>query len=312
MDNVGNNLIPMEPLQMNRFSPNRLESIADSLFRPGEAAGVQTRSALFEHVMEALSGFINALRSPATEPMLFPPVMSRALLERSGYLKSFPHLLGCVSCLNGKESEVRERVEQPNWADSLAAIDLVLSPAACYPVYPLAAKRGPLPDDGLLFDVSSWCFRHEATYELDRMQSFRMREFVRMGSTEQVLDFRERWLARSAELAEKLGLPYLIERASDPFFGRAGRIAAINQLEQSLKFEWLIPVISAEQPTACMSFNYHRDHFGGTWHLVTAGGQTAHTACVAFGMDRLVLALFATHGVKLDAWPASVRNNLSI
>ena len=33
-----------------------------------------------------------------------PPVMSRSQLENSGYLKSFPHLLGCVSCLHGNES----------------------------------------------------------------------------------------------------------------------------------------------------------------------------------------------------------------
>jgi hypothetical protein len=29
------------------------------------------------------------------------------------------------------------------WTNALAAADLVLTPAACYPVYPLAASRGP-------------------------------------------------------------------------------------------------------------------------------------------------------------------------
>ena len=33
-------------------------------------------------------------------------------LEKSGYLKSFPHLLGCVSCLSGNETEIRAIVEQ--------------------------------------------------------------------------------------------------------------------------------------------------------------------------------------------------------
>ena len=42
---------------------------------------------------------------------------------------------------------------------------------------------------------------------------------------------------------------------------------AINQIEQALKFELLIPVRSEQEPTACMSFNYHRDHFGRTWGL---------------------------------------------
>jgi hypothetical protein len=32
----------------------------------------------------------------------------------------------------------------------------------------------------------------------------------------------------------------------------------------------LVPVRSAESPTACMNFNYHRDHFGATWGLASA------------------------------------------
>jgi seryl-tRNA synthetase len=85
---------------------------------------------------------------------------------------------------------------------------------------------------------------------------------------------------------------------------------AMSQLEQSLKFELLIPVHSEELPTACMSFNYHQDHFGTTWGLVTDAGAVAHTACVAFGLDRLALALFAAHGPDLKNWPAMVRETL--
>ena len=52
-----------------------------------------------------------------------------------------------------------------------------------------------------------------------------------------------------------------------------------------------------------MSFNCHRDHFSATWGLHTENGEAAHTACVAFGMDRLALALFSTHGFELALWP---------
>ena len=34
--------------------------------------------------------------------------------------------------------------------------EIVLTPAACYPLYPTAAKRGPLPADGLIFDLNSY------------------------------------------------------------------------------------------------------------------------------------------------------------
>jgi hypothetical protein len=61
-----------------------------------------------------------------------------------------------------------------------------------------------------------------------------------------------------------------------------------------------------------MSFNYHQDHFGSTWGLRADDGSVAHTACAAFGMDRLGVALFATHGPDLRAWPSSVRTALCV
>src|SRR5690349_4893799 len=125
-------------------------------------------------------------------------------------------------------------------------------------------------------------------------------------------EFRARWMTRAGRLAESLGLPHRVEQASDPFFGRGGKLMAMSQLEQSLKFELLIPVRQGENPTACMSFNYHRDHFGSAWGLRSASEGTAHTGCVAFGVDRLALALFAVHGLDIPAWPWSAREALSL
>jgi seryl-tRNA synthetase len=169
-----------------------------------------------------------------------------------------------------------------------------------------------VPASGLVFDVASDCFRHEPSRQIDRLQTFRMREFVRIGSPGQASAFRTEWLARAPAIADLLGLCYRIAPASDPFFGRAGRLMAINQVEQSLKFELLVPVRSAQQPTACMSFNDHRDHFGNIWDIATDTGATAHTCCIAFGIDRLTLALFAAHGLELRAWPAATREALAL
>src|SRR5262249_52743356 len=137
-----------------------------------------------------------------------------------------------------------------------------------------------------------------------------MREYVRIGSPEAVISFRESWIERARRLAEELHLPYRIAPASDPFFGRTGQVMAIRQLQQSVKFELLIPVRSEENPTACMSFNYHLDHFGQVWGLRDATGAVAHTGCIAFGMDRLAVALFCEHGADLKRWPAAVRGAL--
>ena len=94
------------------------------------------------------------------------------------------------------------------------------------------------------------------------------------------------------------------------FFGRGGKLMAMSQIEQALKFELLVPLRSAADPTACMSFNYHRDHFGTTWNLRNTAGQVMHTGCVAFGMDRLALALFHARARFLQDWPAATRKAL--
>lgn len=295
---------------------DRLAQLAEALFVPTGINGVYGRTGAYEGVVEALAALISAHRPPGAEVLRFPPVMSRKHLERHGYLKSFPNLLGCVSCLSGSEREIRamqDRFERgEHWTDCLAAADLVLSPAACYPVYPIVAARGPVPAGGLVFDVASDCFRREPSRDLDRLQSFRMREFVRIGAPAEVQAFRDAWIESARALAEALGLPHRVDLASDPFFGRGGQIVALSQMQQELKFELLVPVRSDEQPTACMSFNYHREHFGEAWDIRTVDDALAHTGCVAFGMDRLAVALFATHGARVESWPAAVRAVLEL
>ena len=107
-------------------------------------------------------------------------------------------------------------------------------------------------------------------------------------------------------------LPCKIDQANDPFFGRTGQLLAASQLQQSLKLELLVPLRSEERPTACMSFNNHREHFGEVWGLRNSADEYAHTACAAFGMDRLAVALFWTHGLNIAKWPAAVRQALAL
>src|SRR5260370_39612006 len=112
---------------------------------------------------------------------------------------------------------------------SLSPAARVLSPAAWYPVYPIAAGRGPVPAGGWRFDVAADCFRREPSRHLDRLQSFRMREYVCIGSPDHVSAFRERWRVRAQEIARALGLTFRVDYASDPFFGRAGQMNAASQ-----------------------------------------------------------------------------------
>ncbi len=306
-----------EPLDDDGLAePTFLDRLFDQglLVRTG-VDGLYGRSGAFESVVEALDRLIGRLgAADNAEVLRFPPGMSRPAFERSGYLKGFPNLAGTVHSFCGHEGEHAKLLAcveaGEDWTAGQKATDIVLTPAACYPLYPVAAARGALPAEGRLFDLQSYCFRREPSLEPTRMQLFRMREYVRMGSPDQVLAFRESWLERGTQMIRDLALPLAIDAANDPFFGRAGRMLANNQRAQGLKFELNVPVNSVEKPTACLSFNYHQDHFGTTWGLTQADGSVAYTACVGFGLERITLALLRHHGLDLAAWPEAVRRVL--
>ncbi|KKX26729.1 amino acid--[acyl-carrier-protein] ligase [Rhizobium sp. LC145] len=292
-------------------------SFLDRLFEAGllidtGVDGLYGRSGEFEEVIAAFERLIDRIGGgDGAEAMRFPPGMNRAYFETSGYMKSFPQLAGTVHSFCGNELDHMGLLKcmevGEDWTEGQEATDIVLTPAACYPLYPTVARRGRLPAAGGLFDLQSYCFRHEPSKDPARQQLFRMREYVCMGTESQVTDFRQRWMDRGVEMMKSIGLEVTIDIANDPFFGRAGKMLANNQRDQNLKFELLIPITSSAKPTACMSFNYHQDAFGTKWGLYLEDGSTAHTACVGFGLERIALALFHTHGLKTKEWPEDVR-----
>ena len=293
-----------------------LEQLIDNgLLIPMGVDGLYGRSGAFEDVVERFNAVISKWGGgDGAEVMRFPPAINRQHFEESEYLKSFPQLAGTVHSFMGNERDhmaLLDKLEKKeDWTAGQKATQVVMTPAACYPIYPTIARRGALPKDGHLVDVYSYCFRHEPSLDPARMQLFRMREYVRIGTPQQVMDFRQQWLERGQKLIASLEVPLTIDVANDPFFGRAGKMLAVNQRDQNLKFELLIPITSVEKPTACLSFNYHQDHFGHLWHIKTADAQVAHTACVGFGMERVTLALFKHHGFDVKAWPKAVRDVL--
>ena len=142
------------------------------------------------------------------------------------------------------------------------------------------------------------------------MQMFRMREFVCLGLPAEVRAFRDAWIERGRDVIATLGLPVAIDLANDPFFGRGGTLMARSQRDQALKYELLVPVSNPDRPTACLSFNYHMEHFGEIWDLRLENGELAHTACVGFGFERLALALLRHHGFEPQHWPEETRTAL--
>ena len=289
------------------------ELVAAGLIIPTTIKGGYGRGAVFEDILERFDALVmrNAAGDGA-EAVTFPPIVARTMIEKLGYLDNFPQLSGSIHSFFGNELKARELSERvangERWEDLLDITEVMLLPAACYPVYPMFS--GLLPEGGRLVTVKNWCYRHEPSDEPTRLQSFRMREFIRVGAPEAVETWRDGWLERGLTLLKGLGLPAAPDVANDPFFGRVGKMMATSQREQRLKFEIMVPVISLEKPTAICSFNWHQEHFTGKYGIHQHDGSTANTACLGFGLERVTLALLKTHGLDPAGWPAEVRAQL--
>ncbi|RQR48766.1 amino acid--[acyl-carrier-protein] ligase [Burkholderia sp. Bp9126] len=274
--------------------------------------GLYGRSAIFEDVVERLSEMIGRWGSGRdVEVLRFPPAMNRQILEQSDYWKNFPDQIGSIFCFSGDELRHQRLLKcldnQEDWTEDVKPTRIAVTPVACYPVYTVMAERGPLPAGGRLIDIFSYCCRHEPSQEPERMLMFRQREFVCMGTPNQVQAFREDMIEYARGMICSLGLPASIELANDPFFGRMGKVMANSQRRKALKFELLVSGINPDKRTACGSFNYHLDRFSALWKIRTDTGEIAHTGCCGFGLERLALGLLKHHGFDTDRWPQKVR-----
>jgi len=298
------------------YGPYREELVAARLLIPLGVRGLYARGGDFERVIERFDALVTEAGAPfAAEVMRFPPVFARAHYERLSHIRNFPDLMGSVHTFTGGEREHRDLLEifdkHEDWTARLAPAAVMLVPAGCYPLYP-TAEGTTLSAEGRRVDTEGFIFRHEPSDDPARMQIFRQREFVRLGTAEQALEHRNFWLEKGQELFKRVRVPVEAVVANDPFFGRGGKVQKAMQIEQVLKYELVTPICSREKPTAISSCNYHLDTFGSVFGIRTPDGEPAHTACVGFGLERIALALFRNHGLRLADWPSEVRDVLGL
>jgi seryl-tRNA synthetase len=293
----------------------RRELVDAGLLIPLGPPGLYGNSGVFEGVIEQFEGFVTrmgAFQKP--EVMRFPPLLARTHYLKTGHMQNFPDLMGSVHTFKGDERghfALLTKVDHGGtWTDDLDPADVMLVPAACYPLYPTAT--GTLPKQGRIVDLRSFVFRHEPSADPARMQIFRQREFVRLGTAEQAREHRDYWLKKGKEMLQSVGLDVKAAPANDPFFGRGGRLMSATQKEQELKYELVVPVATKDKLTAITSCNCHLDHFGHAFEIMTADAKPAHSACIGFGLERIALALFRKHGFDPDRWPASVKQVLDL
>jgi seryl-tRNA synthetase len=287
--------------------------LEEGLLYPTGILGVFGRSQRYCAVVGGLNRLVDAWGSEldATE-IQFPPVVNKTTFEQTNFIESFPDLVGAVHVFTGNDRDHAELLRRSeagkDWSDLLEPAEVFLASAACHPIYPMCT--GTLPASGRYFNVQSFCFRHEPSTDPARMQSFQMHEIVFVGTPEAAQRHRDSGLEAGVSLLERLGLDMTVIPANDPFFGRLGTVMATNQKDEVLKLEGTAPIGSPDHPVAIISGNCHRDHFGSPFSILTSDHATAHSACVAFGIDRIVLALLWQHGLDFDSWPSEAKDTL--
>jgi seryl-tRNA synthetase len=239
------------------------------------------------------------------EELGVPAGISLRTLARARYYASFPQWLTVASHLTD-DADVLGRVAaagEPEEAIAAATTppDAALPPAVCYHVYEALADR--TLQGRLLLTAQGTCWRHEGERlrPLERGWAFTMREVICIGTADEVEAFRRAGVARAGELAESLGIPFRVEVAGDPFFAPTARGMALLQRLKELKHELLLP-IGADRELAAASFNHHESFFGEAFGILLPDGSAAASGCVAFGLERWLLAFLVAHGPDPRDW----------
>lgn len=257
--------------------------------------------------------FLREARMLGAEEFQFPALIRSDTLLKTGYIRGFPQHCHFVSHLDCCPSNLRAfRSDIDGRTDSIAfdiqrrqvAPEYALAPNVCYHCYEhFAGQR--LPDNGhILVTAAQSCFRHEgrATEGLRRLREFTMREIICIGDEDSVLTQREKLLTLMKRLMDRLDLQGVIKSASDPFFCDDYDAKRMFQMGFGLKHEMCVSM-PGEPSLAIASINYHQDYFGRAFKIVTQSGEPAHSCCVGFGLDRWCAAIFAQHGIDIEAWP---------
>lgn len=277
------------------------------------AEGLYARSAGFEAVVSGVSANVReGFGDPAPIQLALPWVVPAGLLVESDYLRAFPDLSGRVFGFAGDDrahARLLAALESGNdYADELTPTDVALCSAGCHPLYPVyAGWRLPAP---LRLDAVGHCFRNEPSRQPGRMRAFRQHEQVCVAVPEIVEEHRLRWLNAAEEFFAELDLPVRREAANDPFFGRVGKLLARGQRDGDLKHELVADI--GGRDVAIASGNNHQDHFTAPFDIAGSNGESLHSSCIGFGLERVALALLSRHGLDLAAWPAPVRSKLSL
>jgi seryl-tRNA synthetase len=208
-----------------------------------------------------------------------PSLIAPQVLERADYFESFPD--GATRAEGGPHSAL-------------------LAPAVCYHCF--AKLTESCLKSPAAITCRGKCYRHEngATNTTERLWEFTMREFVAIGTPESVQEHGRSWIEKVCGFAASVGVKGEVRAATDSFFGAASRGRKLLQQVKQLKYEFSVDVLNSSR-CALASFNLHETFFTSRFGITMAGASQVHSGCVAFGLERWMLAILAQRGLEYSA-----------
>lgn len=310
----------MAPVQNQTQTPTTPGALRQLLVEHGYLLPTPTRglpafSGAFEDIVHGFAGLAGSALAPLEATAVrFPALVAQPTLEASGYVSSFPDLIGTVAVAPPQDADRRQLCQTVkaggDWTAHLRPAGLGFVSAACHSLY--GALRGQTVAPGTAYDVTGSCFRHEPSDDPIRMITFRQREKVFFGTADEVAEQRTAMRESAHALLTGLGLPISVDIATDPFTGQGSRLLAASQRRYELKHEFTIPLYAGRDPVAVGSSNLHLNHYGAQFAITMPDGSTATSTCCGFGLERVAIALIHTHGPDLATWPGPVRAALHL
>src|SRR5882724_6818886 len=249
------------------------------------------------------------------EQEFYPTTILCKTLDRIHHFTSFPehidfvaHLKGDLDVLNKFSTECREQGWSPTLhQDRMGESDFAISPSCCYHCYE-GMENWQLESPGRCTTMAVACHRYEGANHrtMSRLRAFTQRDVVWVGHPRYVMEGRAKAEELIVQWAKDWELVGSFETANDMFFTQDYAVKASFQRQQQAKRELRLLIPAEKQSISVFSSNFHATTFGKAFNI-TLGGRPATSACVGWGYERWVYAIFSQFGFDVEQWPSRLK-----
>jgi seryl-tRNA synthetase len=249
------------------------------------------------------------------EREFYPATILCKSLDRIHHFTSFPehidfvaHLKGDLDVLNKFSNACRDQ----GWSAALhegrmGENDFAICPSCCYHCYE-GMENWQLDPPGRCTTMAVACHRYEGANHrtMSRLRAFTQRDVVWVGHPRFVMEGRAKAEELIVQWAKDWELVGSFETANDMFFTEDYSVKASFQRQQQAKKELRLLIPAEKQSISVFSSNFHGMTFGKAFNI-TVGGRPATSACVGWGYERWVYAIFSQFGFDVNQWPIRLR-----